>query len=280
MTGKPQSMDGYGGDSLAHVRSTCLYVATKLGDLLDEVVIVGGFVPSLLIDQEMLPRDIDQHAGTMDLDIGLSLALLGGERYRELGVRLRDAGFEPDHNIAGNPTNQRWRIRLRQSATVDFLIPPSLETDMGGELRHFEPGFAAVITPGLHVAFQDRRRVELSGLTPLGEQVTRHVWVCGPAALTVLKAIAFRARGANKDAYDLGYVWRGLGAEAVARDIEPLRADPCVRLALAIIEEDFTAHDAAGPMRAAAFVTGGPNDDIQADVSGLARLLLSRLTRS
>ena len=279
MTNKPETIDEYSGDSLALVRSTCLYVATKLGDLLDDVVIVGGLVPSLLVDQETLPWNLDEHAGTMDLDMGLSLALLGDERYRELGLRLKDAGFEPDHNRAGNPTNQRWRIRVPQSTTVDFLIPPSLDTDKGGDLRHIEPGFAAVITPGLHIAFQDKRRVELSGLTPMGEQATRHIWVCGAAALTVLKAIAFRSRGANKDAYDLSYVWRGLGIEAVARDIEPLRADPYVGQALAIIREDFIAHGATGPTRAAAFVTGGPDDDIQADVAGLAQRLLSRLTQ-
>ncbi len=278
MTSKPETMDEYSGDSLALVRSTCLYVATKLGDLLDDVVIVGGLVPSLLVDQEELPWNLDAHAGTLDLDMGLSLALLGDERYRELGLRLKDAGFEPDHNSEGNPTNQRWRIRVPQSTTVDFLISPSLDTDRGGHLRHIEPGFAAVITPGLHIAFQDKRRIELSGLTLLGEQATRHIWVCGAAALTVLKAIAFRSRGANKDAYDLSYIWRGLGVEAVARDIEALGADPYVGQALAIIREDFAAHDAPGPTRAATFVTGEPDDDIQADVAGLAQRLLSRLT--
>ncbi len=264
---------------MALVRSTCLYVATKLGDLLDDVVIVGGFVPSLLVDQETLPWNLDEHAGTMDLDMGLSLALLREERYRELGLRLKDAGFEPDHNRAGNPTSQRWRIRALQSTTIDFLIPPGLDTDRGGEIRHIEPDFAAVITPGLHIAFQDKKRVELSGLTPMGEQATRNIWVCGPAALTVLKAIAFRSRGANKDAYDLSYVWRGLGVEAVARDIEPLLADSYVGQALDIIREDFVAHNATGPTRAAAFVTGGPDDEIQADVAGLAQRLLSRLSR-
>lgn len=277
MTGKPETRDEYSGGSLDLVRSTCLYVATKLGDMLDDIVIVGGLVPSLLVDQETLPWGLDEHAGTMDLDMGLSLAILEEERYRELGLRLKDAGFEPDFNTAGNPTNQRWRTRFPLSTTVDFLIPPSLDTDRGGDLRHIEPGFAAVITPGLHIAFQDRISVKLSGRTPLGEQTERHVWVCGAAALTVLKAIAFQSRGANKDAYDLTYIWRGLGIEAVARDLEPFLKDPHVDHALTIIKDNFTAHDAPGPRRAAAFATGGTDDDLQADVVGLAHRLLSRL---
>ena len=277
MTSKPETMDEYRGDSLALVRSTCLYVATKLGDMLDDIVIVGGLVPSLLVDQETLPWGLDEHAGTMDLDMGLSLALLEEERYRELGFRLKDAGFEPDLNSAGNPTSQRWRTTLPLSTTVDFLIPPSLDTDTGGSLRHIEPNFAAVITPGLHLAFQDRRRIKLSGQTPLGEQTERYVWVCGAAAFTVLKAIAFQGRGANKDAYDLTYIWRGLGIEVVAGDIEPFLTDPHVDQALTIIKENFTGHDSPGPVRAAAFATGGRDDDLQADVVGLAQGLLSQL---
>ena len=277
VVGKPGTIGGYGRDSLALVHSTCLYVATKLGDMHDDIVIVGGLVPSLLVDQERLPWDLERHPGTMDLDMGLSLAVLKAERYRELGLRLKDAEFEPDFNRAGNPTSQRWRTRFQPSATVDFLIPPSLDTDQGGDLRHIEPGFAAVITPGLHIAFEDKRRVEISGHTLLGEQTTRHVWVCGPAAFTVLKALAFRNRGSNKDAYDLTYTWRGLGIETVARDIEPFLDDPFVGQALAIINEDFTDHDAPGPRRAAAFVSDATDDEIQADVVGLARRLLSLL---
>ena len=156
VTSKPGTNDGYGRDALALVHSTCLYVATKLGDMLDDIVIVGGLVPALLVDQETLPWDLEQHAGTIDLDMGLSLTVLKEKRYRELGLRLRDAGFEPDLNAAGNPASQRWRTKFPISATVDFLIPPSLDTDQGGTLRHIEPGFAAVITPGLHIAFQDK----------------------------------------------------------------------------------------------------------------------------
>ena len=147
-------------------------------------------------------------------------------------------------------------------------------------MRRIRPDFAAVITPGLHIAFMDRRRVELSGPTPSGEQATRTIWVCGPGAFTVLKALAFRNRGANKDAYDLAYVWSGLGVEEVAQCLKPLLVDPYVEQALTIIREDFTSHDSIGPRRTAEFVTGGSHDDIQADAVGLAVRLLSACATS
>ena len=50
---------------------TILYVATKLGDIMDDLVVVGGLVPSLLVNQRGLPTGTDSHVGTMDLDMGL-----------------------------------------------------------------------------------------------------------------------------------------------------------------------------------------------------------------
>ena len=273
MTSKPTTSEDYGRDSLERVYATCLYVATKLGDMLNDFMIVGGFAPSLLVDQEELPWGLDAHAGTMDLDMGLALAVLKDERYREFSTRLRDAGFAPDVNKDHNPTLQRWRTDFDPPTTVDFLIPPSEVTDRGGALRHIESDLAALITPGLHIAFSDRRKVKLSGRTPSREKATRNVWVCGPGALTVLKALAFRNRGENKDAYDLTYIWSGLGVEDVASCLEPLLTDSCVQQALEIIREDFTEHDGLGPRRAAEFVTGGADDEIQADIVGLAKRL-------
>ncbi|MBN2033988.1 MAG: hypothetical protein JW836_11980 [Deltaproteobacteria bacterium] len=163
MPDKPSFASEYSKEQAELVRQTCLYVATKLGDLLDELVVVGGLLPSLLIPEESVPRGEDIHVGTMDLDLGLSLAILGAERYEELTARLRRAGFEPDVNKAGNPTFQRWKIEPsgHPKVTVDFVIPPSLDEDEGGKILHIEKDFAAVITPGLHLAFQDRRRVSL-----------------------------------------------------------------------------------------------------------------------
>jgi hypothetical protein len=75
MAEKPMTAAGYRGEYLALVRATCLYVATKLGDVMDDLVVVGGLVPSLLIDQGKLADGADVHVGTMDLDVGLAVAL-------------------------------------------------------------------------------------------------------------------------------------------------------------------------------------------------------------
>ena len=73
MPEKSSSAAEYSKEQVQLVTATCLYVATILGDYMEQAVIVGGLVPSLLIDQKNLPAGADSHAGSMDLDMGLTL---------------------------------------------------------------------------------------------------------------------------------------------------------------------------------------------------------------
>jgi hypothetical protein len=280
MPEKPSFASEYRKEQAELVRHTCLYVATKLGDLLEELVVVGGLVPSLLIHEESGPRVVEAHVGTMDLDLGLSLALLDAARYEELTARLRRAGFEPDVNEAGNPTFQRWKIEPpgHPKMTVDFVIPSILDQDEGGKIRHIEKDFAAVITPGLHLAFRDRQKFSLSGRTILGEKANRDIWVCGPGAFVVLKALAFGTRGENKDAYDLYYVIRnyGTGIDDVLAHLKPVLDEKETQKALKILLRDFSDPDGVGPRRVAEFLYHAHNDELQADVAGFVRELLRK----
>ena len=159
-------------------------------------------------------------------------------------------------------------------------MQPTRSGDKGGRLRNLKPDFAAVIVPGPQLAFEDSVSVELPGMTTMGEKATRQVRVCGPGAFIVLKALAFRNRGEEKDAYDLYYVLRYYGStvDDVAKPLRLLAHDVDTQSALAILREDFLDQDSLGPRRAAGFLNGGHgDDDIQADVAGFVAQLLRRL---
>ena len=263
---KPPTAAGYSPGFTAKVRATCLYVATKLGDLIDDTVVVGGLVPSLIID---VPADA--HVGTTDLDIGLALAVFDNQRYQELAKRLRQAGFGMDKNTAGNRTRQRWKIDGPPTVTVDFLIPPSLPGDRGGTVRSLEPDFAAIIAPGLELAFMDQQVIDLGGRTIRNEQASRKIRVCGPAAFVAMKALALRLRGENKDAYDLWFMLRHFGSsmQDVVLRMAGIRAEAETQEAIAYLSEDFGEIDSIGPMRVAAFLGRDGDEGFQADVRGL-----------
>jgi predicted nucleotidyltransferase len=278
MPPKPAHAVGYTRDHLNLVRATCLYVATKLGDLLDDIVVVGGLVPSLIIDQAQLPDGVEPHVGTRDLDLGLTVALLNEQRYRSLTETMRACGFTQDTNDAGKPTRQRWREPQFNKVTIDFLIPPSRAGDKGGTLRHIEPDFAALIAPGLRLAFRDRLHVQLSGPTLTGAHAERLVWVSGVGAYTVLKALAFANRTENKDAYDLIYVLRnyGSGPSDVAAALRPLLDDEEAVRARDLLRRDFASVGSIGPHAVAQFLFARPDDEVQAEAAALVAALLAK----
>ena len=278
MAEKPPYADGYSPQQTVLVREACLYVATKLGDYLEDIVVAGGMVPSLLINQDNLPDGVESHVGTRDLDVGFSLGILKDERYRAISERLREAGFDRDTNDDGKLTRQRWKLEVvgKGKVTLDFLIPPTAEHAQGGTLQNIESDLAAIVAPGLSLAFQDCKYVTITGQTIKGEEASRDVPVCGPGAYVVLKALAFEGRGENKDAYDLAYVLRnyGAGIAEVHQRLAPLLSSPEAQQALRILRADFTSAQATGPKRIAQFLFKHDDANTQQDVAGAVKELL------
>jgi len=266
---KPRHRSGYTAEDLELVKAACLKVAVTLGAYLDDVCIIGGLVPTLLIDLARI-GDADQHRhpGTNDLDVGLALGLLDDRRYAEISARLRAEGFTPDKNDAGNDALQRWRLGALK-VTVDFLMPPAPGQDQEVRVQKLEGDFGALVTPGLELAFDERVHVELDGHTLKGERARRTIPVCGPAAFVVLKALAFGDRGEPKDAYDLVYVIRHAegGADAIADRLvrHAEMQGPIVARALALLARDFDGPDLIGPERAARFTIPQPPDQEELD---------------
>ena len=125
----PKHATDYTAEQLARTRQTLLQVLVVIGDFQDDVVLVGGLVPSLLIDQAEAQAREDAHIGTIDVDFGLRLAVISERRYDELAERLRASGFAPDVNEKGNRVAQRWRYAGGgDSVVIDFLIDET-ETD-------------------------------------------------------------------------------------------------------------------------------------------------------
>ena len=277
MPEKPTTAAGYAPEQVARVKATCLYIATKLGDVMPELVVVGGLVPSLLIDQENLAENVTAHVGTMDLDLGLAFALVGEQRYQEVAERLRNAKFKPDETDEGKPTRQRWRIS-DPPVTVDFLIEPETGAEAdAGRLFPLTKDLAAIIAPGLHLAFRNNRKITLKGRTIVGEAAEREICVCGAGAFVVLKALAFHIRGENKDAYDLFYLLRsyGRGVSDVATELRPLLTDASAARAMDYLRTDFQTSDCVGPMRTAEFLYGRLDPATQADAVGFVRQLFT-----
>jgi hypothetical protein len=276
---KPRHRDGYTREETELVESACLTLAVTLGAFMDRLCIVGGLVPSLLIDHEVGPdpETGDGHPGTNDLDVALSVVLLDEGHYVEISRRLRREGFEPDENEAGNATPQRWKL-ADLNVTVDFLLPPIPGAEKGGRVHALEGDFGALIAPGLELVSEEREEVEVAGTTFKGERAMRKVPACGPGAFVVLKSLAFADRGEPKDVFDLVYVLRRWPA-GIADIVERLAGHAnehraVVGDALEKLASDFAAPDSIGPLRVVEFEGAVGDDDAVADAHGFVADLL------
>ncbi|HEU5104545.1 MAG TPA: hypothetical protein VFU11_01760 [Solirubrobacterales bacterium] len=269
--GKPQEASGYSSTESELVKATCLTVAAILGDLMDDICIVGGLVPSMICPVVIDPAAAeDAHCGTRDLDVGLSLGLLDDERYKEMAERLRNRGFEPDQNDQGRDTRQRWR--WHEKITVDFLIPPASPEQRPGGLQNLEADLAAQIVEPLHLAFDELMPVELEGDNLFGDRLARTINFAGPASFAAMKAFAYRLRGEPKDAYDLVFVlthWEA-GLMDICQRLEA-RADrrpEIVAVALEYLKGDFETVDSNGPRDYSRFIGGTVDAKRVADAHG------------
>jgi len=97
-----------------------------------------------------------------------------------------------------------------------------------------------------------------------------------------LKALAFRERGASKDAYDLYYVLRnyGAGVDDIIERFDRIHGDAETERALSIIEADFTREYSIGPMRVSTFLHARVEKATLADVAGFSREFLLKAGRA
>jgi hypothetical protein len=116
MHDKPKRASEYKSEQVELVRATCLYVATRLGDMMEDLLIVGGLVPSLIIDQAAPRPGVELHVGTLDLDVGLQLALLDPDSVGPRRV-AEFIGAEPNDQIQADVVGFVGALlrRLRQT---------------------------------------------------------------------------------------------------------------------------------------------------------------------
>lgn len=275
MADNPQ-IEEYTTEQTEQIKSLTLTVATTLGLYIDDLVVVGGLVPTLLIPPPSLDDKAEDHAGTQDFDLGLDITIFDKKRYTEISAAMKSADFERDENNKGNLTRQRWRHKDVPHATVDFLIQQTDESEDGGDIKGLQSDFGAFVIPGLELAFRDPIKLELSGKNLKGAKVTRRVNVCNPGAFVLLKARANYKREKAKDAYDIFYMLRHYkdGIEGVADYVKRLAGEAIGVESIEFLRSEFADVECTGPLRVVEFYNTGDDPDLIADVVGdVAELL-------
>ena len=117
----------YAPETYERVQQALLHVSTVLGDWMEQITLIGGIVPSLLVPPSQLPVGAEAHPGTSDLDLALQLKVLTAEGYASISELLRYAGYRPVEKQEDTIRRQTWRTdpKFGPVVTIDFLIARS-----------------------------------------------------------------------------------------------------------------------------------------------------------
>jgi nucleotidyltransferase AbiEii toxin of type IV toxin-antitoxin system len=245
----------YPADAVERARSVLIEAARILGEYREGIVIVGGWVPYLLLRG---------HIGTTDVDLALNHRTISEPGYAEIGEILREHHYEPDRN----PNKvHRFHRHLEGDVSVPLDL---LAGEYGGRSRrrHEHQRVQSVrphMARGCDLALDLFEEVTLEGPLPDGAVCKVTVRVASIPAFLVMKSYALSLRDKPKDAYDICFILRHHERQAtgLAAAVRPHLSHGLVREALRLLDDSFASSDHVGPRRAAAFEEEDDPDEIE-----------------
>ena len=258
MTVKPDKYSGYSPCQTELAEQVLLEVWASLGEFRKDMVLVGGLAPRYIVSSFESSGIIAPHCGTMDVDLGISLAVADKNTYGEIRETLVDRlGFSPGVNQRGNEQRHSFIKEIDgMDVNIDFLT-----SVYGGPkdsiMREIEEEISAIQVRGLGLALLDPLKIDISGQMLSGEFTTETANVCRPVPFIVLKSLSFSDRAEPKDVYDLVYIMSNFdgGAEGLGKVVrQEERESPFWGEVIDCLERNFESPQHKGPLRYASFV--------------------------
>jgi hypothetical protein len=238
----------YTAEAVEAARSVMLELTRLLGEYQEGIVIIGGWVPELLLSGVG-----HLHTGSLDVDLALDHHVLGDVGYKTILQLLLSRGYHP-----GEQPFIFFRTVQEGSKTyeveVDFLAGEYAGTGRSRrtqKVQDMQPRKAR----GCDLAFTRTEEINLSGTLPEGGKDSVHIRVASIAPFLVMKAIAMASRLKEKDAWDIYYCIRNYrgGIKRLAEEFRPLLKNKLALEALANIAEKFASPEHIGPKHVADF---------------------------
>jgi hypothetical protein len=241
------------------------------------VVIVGGWVPELLLSQA--PR---QHVGSIDVDIALDHRKLKEIGYKTILKLLLSRGYQQSEQ----PFIFFRTVQMGEQTfdvEVDFLASEYAGTTRGHrtqKVQDMRPRKAC----GCDLAVSLATEVTLSGTLPGGGKDTATLRVASIVPFLVMKAMALAGRLMEKDSWDIYYCIRYYpgGIDRLVEEFLPHLENGLVQEALTKIAEKFASPEHVGPTHVADFEDlsdPGEREHLQREAFERVQALIDRLRR-
>jgi hypothetical protein len=233
----------YSADQVEAARSVLLELLHLLGEYRDDIVVVGGWVPQLV-----LPRGPTPHVGSIDVDLALNHRNLREAGYATIQALLVRRGYEQDPR---QPFIYHRTVVVNGNALkveVDFLAGEYEGTGAKHRTQPVHEGRARKAR-GCDLAFDLYIETSIEGQLPEGGRDQARIRVSSVVAFLVMKGMALHDRLKEKDAWDIYFTLMNYpgGLDALAQEIRPHLNHGLVQEGLRKIAGKFASPDHMGP---------------------------------
>ena len=267
----------YTAEAVEAAKSVLIELTHLLGEYRDNIVLIGGWVPELLIPQKPRP-----HVGSIDIDLALNHLKIREEGYKLIEDLLTSRGYyqEPDKQpfifFRNVPFGDSF-IKVQ----VDLL---SGEYEGTGKAHRTQAvqGMKARKARGCDLAFEMVREISVEGEIPGGGLDRVTVRIASIVPFLVMKGMALDDRLKEKDAWDIYYCLLAYpgGIDALVEEFRPHLSHGLVREGLGKIATHFSSLKSIGPKFVADFEEAGDPEEaerIVRDAYERIHVFLSRL---
>jgi hypothetical protein len=218
---------------------TVLIELAEIFESYPEAVIVGGFVPYLLI-----PHSIEAHEGTVDIDVVLDPTYHSEDRELTLHDLLERQLFQQDTLRPFRYTKTSFVDGEPYQVLIELL--GGGDPSPNGLVRYPSEDVYLSVIKGMEVAYIDPIAVAIP------DNEDRKVTVASMPAFLTMKAIALDRRDAlkkAKDAYDIVYCLRNYpnGLDEIAKQFSEEKGNPLITHGIRLLTKMFDSVDALGP---------------------------------
>lgn len=226
-----------------------LELVRLLGEYSDDIVIVGGWVPALLI-----PQEGERHVGSTDVDLALNHKSLQDPGYETICRLLTDRGYRQDDE---QPFIYWRSIRVGDKeihVEVDLLAGEYEGTGKNRRTQKIQD-VRARKARGCELAFQFPAEVPVEGTLPGGARDAAQVRIAAIVPFLAMKGMAMATRLKEKDPWDVYYCVKNYpgGADALVAEFTQHMEHGLVKEGLQNIAAKFASPEHVGPKSVADF---------------------------
>jgi hypothetical protein len=245
------SKSQYGERDVKTCKAVLLEFFHLIGEIKDEVVLIGGWTPYFLFSQSE-----DPHIGSLDIDVALNFSNISDDTYDTINRTLTKSGYIQD---------EKQPFRFFRQVNIEGEESIKVEVDlMAGEYGGTGKRHRTQIVQDVHarkirgcdLAFSETINVIIEGELPDGGKDKLSFKVIGIVSFIVMKGLSMYERMKEKDAYDIFYCIRHYsgGVEGLAEKFKPRIKNKLVVEGLRKLKSKFDTVEHVGPKWVADFL--------------------------